>query len=289
MNSEIQLERYKKLLTFIDENFKDDINIEKVEAICHYSYRNINRIFEALHHETIGKYIKRLRLEKAAQYLKYSEMGISDISYEVGFEERAAFSKAFKKRYGCSPSAFRIGSDSLREMTRLSLLEEAGTNRQKLQFEIEYLPDFEYIFLEYRGNYENFTAIEETGNQLYNYVKDKGLLSDRSIFMTEIVDDSEISDSIHLRYNVGFVLEQPLKFEPAGLFRIKKHERQKYAKFIHKGTYQSCVDFYQKIYALWILDVGLELKDLPTLEYYPNYDENSLQQEVLTEIYIPVM
>ena len=113
MSNEFQLERYKKLISFLDENFKDDINIEKVEAICHYSYRNINRIFEALHHETIGKYIKRLRLEKAAQYLLYSEMGVSEIGYEVGFIDRAVFSKAFKKKYGCAPSAFRIRNESM--------------------------------------------------------------------------------------------------------------------------------------------------------------------------------
>lgn len=289
MSNEIQLGRYKKLLAFINENFKEDINIKKIEAICHYSYRNINRIFEALHHETIGKYIKRLRLEKAAQYLKYSEMRVSEIGFEVGFGDRAAFSKAFKKKYGCSPSAFRLNSESIREITQQSIHRDEDMNRQKLQFEIAYLPDFEYLFLEYRGDYKKISAIEEIGNQLYWYVMDKGILTERSTFMTEIVDDSDISDSIHLRYNLAFILEQPLQFEPKGLFRTKKHQRQKYAKFIHSGSLQSIFDFYNKIYAFWMLDVALELKDLPTLEFYSNYYENTPPVEILTEIYIPVL
>ena len=201
MDNEIQLERYKKLLSFIDENLKEEINIEKIEEVCHYSYRNINRIFLALHHETIGKYIKRLRLEKAAQYLKYSEIGVSDISYEVGFEDRAAFSKAFKKKYGVSPSEFRTSSGSMLEKAQESFLKEVGEDREVLSFEIENLPDFEYIFLEHRGDYDDFSSLEKAGNQIYNYLNDRGILSDRSIFMTEIVDDSEISDRIHLRYN----------------------------------------------------------------------------------------
>ena len=57
MSKKIQLDRYNKLLSYLNKNFKEDINIEKVEAICHYSYRNINQIFEALHHETIGRYV----------------------------------------------------------------------------------------------------------------------------------------------------------------------------------------------------------------------------------------
>jgi AraC family transcriptional regulator len=75
MKNATQLERYKKLLSYLDERFKEEINIDKVEAISHYSYRNINRIFEALHHETIGKYIKRRRMEKAAEFLKYGVKG----------------------------------------------------------------------------------------------------------------------------------------------------------------------------------------------------------------------
>ena len=64
-----QLTRYKKLLAYLDDHLNEEVNIEKVEEVCHYSYRNINRIFEAIHNETIGKYVKRLRLEKAAQFL----------------------------------------------------------------------------------------------------------------------------------------------------------------------------------------------------------------------------
>ncbi|NET34072.1 MAG: AraC family transcriptional regulator [Cyanothece sp. SIO1E1] len=288
MNDETQLQRYKKLLSFIDVNFKEAINIEKIEAVSHYSYRNINRIFEALHQETIGKYIKRLRLEKAAQYLKYSEMSVSDIGFEVGFEDRAVFSKAFKKRYGSSPSAFRANNESLLEIVQHSLLQEEGTDRQKLQFDIDFLPDFDFLFLEYRGDYEDIAAIEKVIYQVYNYLKDKTILTDRSIFMAEIVDDSEISDRIHLRYNLGFLLDKPLPFEPEGLFRTKKHRRQKYAKFLHEGTHESCFKFYSKIYAFWLLDVGLELVDLPTLEFYPNYYEHAPSQNILTEIYIPV-
>ena len=287
MSNNTQLNRYKKLLSFIDNNYKKDINIEKVEAISHYSYRNINRIFEALHNETVGKYIKRLRLEKAAQYLRYSDMSVSDIGFEVGFEDRIVFSKAFKKRYGYAPTTFRENSESLRETIQRSYMKE-GEDRQKLQFKIEFLPDFEYLFLEYRSECEDSTAIEEAGNRLYEYAYRKEILTDKTIFMTEIVDDSGFGDSIHLRYNLGFILDRPLEFQPEELFRTKKHTRKKYAKFIHKGSYESCANFYNEIYAFWMSDVGLELVDLPSLEFYPHYPENASLLNMVTEIYIAV-
>lgn len=288
MRNNTQIERYKKLLSFIDENFKEPINIERIEEVCHYSYRNINRIFEALHHETIGKYIKRLRLEKAAQYLKYSEAPVADIGFEVGFESRAAFSKAFKNKFGCSPLAFRTSSESIMGITQRALLKEEGTERQELQFEIEYAPAFEYLFLEYRGDYQAILAIEKVWEQLLEYASKKELLNNQSYLFSEIIDDNEISDKINLRYNLGLILEKPLPFEPQGLFRINKHARQKYVKFTHQGSHQSCYEFYNKIYAYWMLDVKYELEDLPTLEFYPNFEESLPADDLITEIYIPI-
>lgn len=289
MKNETQLDRYKKLLAFFDEKFKEEINIDTVEAISHYSYRNINRIFQALQHETIGKYIKRVRLEKAAQYLKYSEVGISDIAFEVGFSDVAAFSKAFKNKFNCSPSAFRNSRETMQKITHQVLFPERSPHNPSLQFEIEYLPNFEFISLEYRGAYEDISAINTMWKQLLDYVIKKQLLTSDSIFMAEILDDNDITDSLNCRYNLGIILEKPLTFKPEGLFKTQVHKRQKYAKFIHKGSHETCMDTYNKIYALWIVDVNLEFADLPTLEFYLNDEEETPSEKLLTEIYIPVI
>lgn len=288
MRNKTQIKRYKKLLSYLEEHFREDINIEKIEEISFYSYRNINRIFEALHHETIGKFIKRLRLEKAAQYLIYSEMPISEVAYEVGFEDRTAFSKAFKNKYTFSPSAFRTHNEQLLETTTQSLLSDEGMCREPLKFEIEYLPEFESIFLEYRGNYDDLEAINTSWDELIHYCTKKRLISEKSIVFTEIVDDADISDALNFRYHFGLILERPLSFTPENLFRKKVHKRQKYVKFIHKGSDKSSIELYKKIYAFWMLDINLELIDLPTLEFYPNYDNHLPKEELITEIYIPV-
>ena len=288
MSNPTQLERYKKLLSYIETHFKEDINIEKVEEICHYSYRNINRIFQAIHNETIGKYVKRLRLEKAAQYLKYSDIEISDISVEVGFQDRAAFSKAFKKRYGHSPSDFRNNNESYRESLQNSLLTEKGAEREKQKFDIEYIPEFTSLFLEYRGDYLDSKSIEKAWNDLFDFALSKDLVTEKSIILTEIIDDMEISDAIHSRYHFCLVLDKEVEFPTDGLFRTKTHPSQKYAKFTYQGTDQDSAAFYQEIYAFWMTDVNLELVDRPSLEFYPNYQENLPKDQQIIEIYIPV-
>lgn len=288
MQNKTQLDSYKRLTTYIDTHFKEEINIKKVEEICHYSYRNMNRIFQALHQETIGKYIKRIRLEKAAQYLKYSEHKIANIGFNVGFEDVASFSKAFKNHYGYAPSSFRKKSQSIQEMTRQTFLSKNRRNRVPISFEIECLPDFELLGIEYKGSYEDFEHIEKMWNHFFTYVEEKRLCNKDSIFVAEFLDDDEISDHINCRCNLAMILQEPLTFEPQGFFKVKKHYHQKYAKFIHKGSHDSCTETYHKIYAFWMFDVKLDFVDLPTLEFYPNDSPFTPQDELITEIYIPV-
>jgi len=283
-----QLTRYKKLLAYLDDHLNEEVNIEKIEEICHYSYRNINRIFEAIHQETIGKYIKRLRLEKGAQLLKYSDIGISQIAYQVGFEDRSAFSKAFKKSYGESPKEYRNNLESARKEMEKRFDPEGVSDRQKLQFQVEYLPDFEYLFLECRGTYQDMAAIYGHWQTFTDFIDSKGLLSQDSILMTEIIDDEEIGEQLNSRYRYALILEKPLGFDPPGFYRIKSHQRQKYAKFTHQGSPQSSVDFYHEIYAFWMIDVGYELADAPILEFYSNVDENLRENSLITEIYIAI-
>jgi AraC family transcriptional regulator len=287
MQNKIQLDNYKKLMTYINKYFKEDINIQRIEEICHYSYRNINRIFQAIHGETIGKYIKRIRLEKAAEYLKYSSSKIADIAFEIGFEDIASFSKAFKNRYHTTPSAFRKRSKTLQDLTRESLLVEK-VERKKIAFEIEYLPDFEMLYLEHKGAYDNFSPLNDTWDQFLAYLKKKNLYSEQSILLGECLDDDEISDAIHCRYNLALILDRPLPFPLDGLFQTKTHQRQKYAKFLHKGSYETTPETYQRIYAFWMFDVNLELQDAPTLEFYLKDAATTPSEELLTEIYIPV-
>lgn len=102
-----QIERYEKLINYIDERFEEEINLTTVESVTHYSYRNINRIFQSIRNESIGQYVKKIKLKKAADYLKNSKDSISDIAFHVGFCDIATFSKAFKREFNCSPTSYR--------------------------------------------------------------------------------------------------------------------------------------------------------------------------------------
>lgn len=287
MKNETQVQRYQQLLHFIEQRFQTDIKIPDIEAACHYSYRNINRIFQALQNETIGKHIKRLRLEQAAQQLKYTQIPITDIAFEVGFADLAAFSKAFKQYFACAPSVFRQQQRSYQH------IQAAALNRQvpkvELAFELEQLPALHLLGLSYRGAYDNLEAIQETWEQLASYAAQLELLDEESIFMAEILDDDEITEHIHCRYTASILLEKPLSITPKGFFFQKTLPTQSYVKFVHQGPHEHCPATYQAIYAAWTSQVQLEFAAAPTLEFYLNDSPETPKEELLTEIYIPVL
>ncbi|WP_420573533.1 AraC family transcriptional regulator [Kordia sp.] len=286
LQNSTQIERYNNLVSFIDENFKDEIKIEKIEEISHYSYRNINRIFQSLHHETIGKYIKRIRLEKSAEYLKYTNEQVSDIAINVGFSDVASFSKAFKNKFKCSPVAFRKNTNQLHKPIE-QIRNEYSI--KPLPFTIETLPEFDVLYLEHKGNTQDLKAIEKTWDSFIEYCIHKKLLSNESIFFSETIDDNEITDDCRCRTNVALILRKPLNFAIENLCRTKTHTIQKYVKFIHKGSDEELKNTYNNIYANWLTKIRLEFADKPILEFYVNHHEKIDKKDLITEIYIPIL
>ncbi|NRB47993.1 MAG: helix-turn-helix domain-containing protein [Saprospiraceae bacterium] len=62
-----------------------------------YSYRHSNRLFSLQRGESIKTFANKIRLQKAAEYLRYSRRSIFNIAIEIGYESSASFSKAFKE------------------------------------------------------------------------------------------------------------------------------------------------------------------------------------------------
>ena len=63
--------------------------------------------FKLMHGTTVSDYIRVLRVEKAEELIKTSDLNISQVVYSVGFTSRSYFSKIFKQKYNCSPKEYK--------------------------------------------------------------------------------------------------------------------------------------------------------------------------------------
>jgi YesN/AraC family two-component response regulator len=64
------------------------------------------RKFESLTGQSVNEFVRNVRLKRAAQILALNELTVSEVSYEVGFNDPQYFSKCFNKFFGMTPSEY---------------------------------------------------------------------------------------------------------------------------------------------------------------------------------------
>jgi AraC-like DNA-binding protein len=81
--------------------------VQELADKCHLSRSAFSERFLRTVGETPAAYIAQVRLEKAADLLQYTNEAVGVIGSDIGYDSEAAFSRAFSKRYGMSPSKWR--------------------------------------------------------------------------------------------------------------------------------------------------------------------------------------
>ncbi len=97
----------KKVVSYIDENYEQEISLEEISKKNHISSSYLRRIFSSEMGFSAIDYITMLRLEKAKDLLKNSKFSVSDIAVHTGYNNVQYFSNMFKQKIGISPTQFR--------------------------------------------------------------------------------------------------------------------------------------------------------------------------------------
>lgn len=92
----------------METNFCHNLPIEAFAEMCHRSLSSFKREFRKHFSMSPGKWLLERRLEHSASLLETTVMSITEIMCECGFEELSHFSRAFKEKFGCPPSAYRM-------------------------------------------------------------------------------------------------------------------------------------------------------------------------------------
>lgn len=97
----------KKVSDFIEANLgNEQFGVEDLSREAGMSLTHLNRKLNALIGQSAGKFIRSMRLQRAADLLQKRAGTISDIAYDMGFSSPNNFGRAFKKQFGMSPSEF---------------------------------------------------------------------------------------------------------------------------------------------------------------------------------------
>lgn len=96
-----------QVLQFINHNYMKDISTSDISKHLNLNQNYISQLFKKETGSTYTKYLTQLRIEKAKQLLQQTDLSLSDICAEIGYNDYFYFLKTFKKYEGMSPSTYR--------------------------------------------------------------------------------------------------------------------------------------------------------------------------------------
>ncbi len=113
------VESIQKAIDYIEEHLLEDLTIESISRQANASAFHFQRTFTILTDISIGEYIRRRRLTLAAQEISSTNGKVIDLAYKYGYDTPEAFSKAFRRQHGVSPSEARKYMGKLKFYERL--------------------------------------------------------------------------------------------------------------------------------------------------------------------------
>lgn len=102
-----EAERMKTMLQFIQDHLTEELTLPQIAASASISPNEALRCFRSVAGSSPIQYVRLLRLQKAAGLLTSTDLPISDIAFQCGFQEMSYFAKLFRQWQSCTPSAYR--------------------------------------------------------------------------------------------------------------------------------------------------------------------------------------
>lgn len=105
--SETKDQRIENATVYIKNRMLEKISPQDIAKHINMSVTHFTRIFRSATSRTPMEYVRQLRIHKAMDMLKFSDMNISQISEALNFPDLHTFSRSFKMEAGVSPRGFR--------------------------------------------------------------------------------------------------------------------------------------------------------------------------------------
>ncbi len=108
-------ERKRQMLTrlqcarlFLEGNSHRIVTLTELAELTHLSVWHFAKTFQSLYLESPLALAHRLRLDRACTLLATTGQAISEVGWACGFDSGCSFARAFRARYGMTPSRFRV-------------------------------------------------------------------------------------------------------------------------------------------------------------------------------------
>ncbi len=264
-----------KVLDYINEHLDESPDLETLSDIANISAYHFHRIFKGIIGENLGEYVQRLRLEYVAGKLRTTDMTLDSLADKTGYNSKQALSRAFKKYFGVPPSIYKNTPGSWQVYAPVVL-----TPR------ICKIAPRNILYVRVIDEYGATDSYNEVWKQLYMYAILNKIYTDKSESLGISFDDPSVTETQKCRFYACISTDKLAK--PKGKFGSSVIDGGLYAIFTHKGSYKGLHDLYKNIWFQWLPSSKYRIRKGVFFEKYLNNPSQVKEENILTEVYIPV-
>jgi AraC family transcriptional regulator len=150
--------RMQRVLDHIDQHLADDLDLETLSGVAAFSKYHFHRQFTSTFGVSVHRYVQLARLKRASYRLAGSDaQSVTDIAMDAGYDAPDAFARAFRQRFGQSPSSFRKSPDWGSWLIAFGPLDNARRKLMQIVFTpddvvIRDVPPTPVAIMEHRGD-----------------------------------------------------------------------------------------------------------------------------------------
>jgi AraC family transcriptional regulator len=281
--------RFRQVLQFIDTHLDEDLPVERLAGIAAFSKYHFHRQFSELFGIGVYRYVQMLRLKRAAHQLAFRGDSIIDIALQNGYESPEAFSRAFRKALGQSPSEFReqpqweswhASNQPSSELRRLHMKPQTSFE----DIRIVHFPETRIAVLEHRGDPQR---IGDTVRRFIDWRKQNHLPPRLSATYNLLYDDPAAVAPEDFRMDICAATDKDIPANEHGVI-AKTIPVGRCAVLRHTGSDDTLPATVHLLYAEWLPQSGEELRDFPLffqrVKFFPDVPEH----EAVTDVFLPL-
>lgn len=111
---QLSYSRLKNALYYVQHFYDQDVNVKTAAEKCGFSESHFMKLFREFSGMSFNAYLVHYRLELAAKQLSETDLKVIEIAENCGFRSQSYFTRAFRKKYGKTPLAYRKADCGIR-------------------------------------------------------------------------------------------------------------------------------------------------------------------------------
>jgi AraC family transcriptional regulator len=282
--------RMQRVLDHVDQHLDGELDLETVSRVAAFSKFHFHRQFMATFGLSVHRYVQLARLKRASHRLAADAQSVTDIAMEAGYDAPDAFARAFRRRFGQSPSSFRKSPDWAPWLAAFGPLDNARSKLMPMTYTpddvmIRQAPPTPVAILEHRGDRATLGATIE---RFIAWRKAAGLSPETSptfnIFRSERIPENPADYSMDICVGTDRPIEPGDEVMKAGVI---PGGRCAVLRVVHDTHNLEPAALY--LYRDWLPASGEEARDFPIYcRRHFSFLPDAPAHEVVVELFLPL-